>query len=142
MIISLMASIEMRRTVGGSAARLTTILVICREGLTLIWFQIETTCRKEVLDAAKCFDSLQDGAQTIPCVLMLDNFSPAESTAIINELEHEGLKDSILLEGSGNITESNLLEHAATGVDVVSMGALTHSPRALDIHQLNKGCDE
>jgi len=106
------------------------------------FIEIETTCRKEVLDAAKCFDSLQDGAQTIPCVLMLDNFSPAESTAIINELEHEGLKDSILLEGSGNITESNLLEHAATGVDVVSMGALTHSPRALDIHQLNKGCDE
>lgn len=106
------------------------------------FIEIETTTKKEVLDAARCIDSLRDGVNTIPCVIMLDNFLPAEAAAIITELEREGLRESVLLEGSGNISESNLLEHAATGVDVVSMGALTHSPRALDIHQLNKGCDE
>jgi nicotinate-nucleotide pyrophosphorylase (carboxylating) len=106
------------------------------------FIEVETTTRKEVLEAARCIYSLRDGTNTIPCIIMLDNFSPPEATAIISELEHEGLRESVLLEGSGNITESNILEHVTTGVDVVSLGALTHSPRALDIHQLNKGCDE
>jgi nicotinate-nucleotide pyrophosphorylase (carboxylating) len=105
------------------------------------FIEIETTTRKEVLEAARCINTLQNGANTIPCVIMLDNFLPDDAIAIITELEDEGLRESVLLEGSGNINESNLLKHAATGVDVVSMGALTHSPRALDIHQLNKGCD-
>ena len=38
-----------------------------------------------------------------------------------------------LLEASGNITEENLREKAETGVDIISMGVLTHSVKAFDI---------
>jgi nicotinate-nucleotide pyrophosphorylase (carboxylating) len=37
------------------------------------------------------------------------------------------------LEVSGGITEQNLLEYASKQVDIISMGALTHSVKALDI---------
>jgi nicotinate-nucleotide pyrophosphorylase (carboxylating) len=37
------------------------------------------------------------------------------------------------LEASGNITLDNLRETALTGVDIISIGALTHSYKALDI---------
>jgi nicotinate-nucleotide pyrophosphorylase (carboxylating) len=37
------------------------------------------------------------------------------------------------LEASGNVTLENVAEIAATGVDFISVGALTHSVRALDI---------
>lgn len=41
-----------------------------------------------------------------------------------------------LLEASGNVTEENVVQIAATGVDVISVGALTHSVRALDMSLL------
>jgi nicotinate-nucleotide pyrophosphorylase (carboxylating) len=39
----------------------------------------------------------------------------------------------ILLEASGGITLENVRRVAETGVELISVGALTHSPRALDI---------
>jgi nicotinate-nucleotide pyrophosphorylase (carboxylating) len=41
----------------------------------------------------------------------------------------------VLTEASGNISESNIAEYAASGVDAISMGALTHSARSLDLCQ-------
>ena len=38
-----------------------------------------------------------------------------------------------LLEASGGINEENLLEYASTGVNVISIGAVTHSVKAIDI---------
>jgi len=38
-------------------------------------------------------------------------------------------------EASGNITQKNITEVAGTGVDFISMGALTHSVQAFDISQ-------
>jgi nicotinate-nucleotide pyrophosphorylase (carboxylating) len=38
-----------------------------------------------------------------------------------------------MLEVSGNITGENLLEYAAAEVDIISLGALTHSVKALDV---------
>ena len=38
-----------------------------------------------------------------------------------------------LLEASGNVTEDRLREIAETGVDIISMGAITHSVKAFDI---------
>lgn len=60
--------------------------------------------------------------------IMLDNFSPAQ------------IKEAILLigkkmeiEASGGINENNLREYAETGVDFISLGALTHSAGSLDL---------
>jgi nicotinate-nucleotide pyrophosphorylase (carboxylating) len=38
-----------------------------------------------------------------------------------------------LLEASGNVTEENIRQIAETGVDIISLGALTHSVRCFDI---------
>jgi nicotinate-nucleotide pyrophosphorylase (carboxylating) len=38
-----------------------------------------------------------------------------------------------ILEASGNVTEENVKDIASTGVDIISVGALTHSVKAMDI---------
>jgi nicotinate-nucleotide pyrophosphorylase (carboxylating) len=42
-------------------------------------------------------------------------------------------KGRVLIEASGGITLENVRQVAETGVDRISVGALTHSPRTLDI---------
>ena len=64
-------------------------------------------------------------------VLLLDNLSP-EETARAVELAH-GLKSDVLLEASGGITLENVRAYAEAGVDLISVGAITHSARATDI---------
>jgi nicotinate-nucleotide pyrophosphorylase (carboxylating) len=60
--------------------------------------------------------------------IMLDNFSPAEIKQAIVLI---GKKMEI--EASGGINEDNLREYAETGVDFISLGALTHSAGSLDL---------
>jgi nicotinate-nucleotide pyrophosphorylase (carboxylating) len=62
---------------------------------------------------------------------MLDNFTP------------EQIKEALLLingkypvEASGGITEKNIRQYAETGVDYISVGALTHHIKSLDISLL------
>ena len=70
-----------------------------------------------------------------PCCLLLDNMPPAKIAEVIADLRARDLHDHVLIEASGNISEANIEEYAASGVDAISMGALTHSARALDICQ-------
>ncbi len=61
-------------------------------------------------------------------IIMLDNMSYAmleEAVAIIS--------GQAIIEASGNITKENIVEVAKRGVDVISLGCLTHSVKALDI---------
>jgi nicotinate-nucleotide pyrophosphorylase (carboxylating) len=61
-------------------------------------------------------------------VVMLDNIVPAEMHRIVKQMP-----PSVQLEASGGITLVNIKEVAATGVNTISIGALTHSSKALDI---------
>ena len=61
-------------------------------------------------------------------VIMLDNMS---CEMMRDAVEITGGK--ALLEASGNVTEERLREIAETGVDIISMGAITHSVKAFDI---------
>ena len=60
--------------------------------------------------------------------IMLDNFSTAQLEAGVAQVGGRAL-----VEASGGITLERIREIAATGVDVISVGALTHSVRALDL---------
>jgi nicotinate-nucleotide pyrophosphorylase (carboxylating) len=60
-------------------------------------------------------------------VILLDNMTPAQ----IREAIAVG-KDKVKFEASGGVTLKNVRQIAATGVDYISIGALTHSPRAVD----------
>jgi nicotinate-nucleotide pyrophosphorylase (carboxylating) len=85
--------------------------------------EVEVTRTADALKAAKA------GAD----VVMLDNFSPKQIKDTLEALRKAGFLGKVLLEASGRITEENLLEYAATQVDIISLGALTHSVKALDI---------
>lgn len=80
--------------------------------------EVETTCIEEVKEA------LTSGAD----IIMLDNMSTslmAEAVRLVDKKAET--------EASGNMTLSRIREVAATGVDYISVGALTHSVTALDI---------
>ena len=66
-------------------------------------------------------------------IVMLDNFSPEQVKEAVKALKKAGFFGKVLLEVSGGITEQNLLDYASAQVDIISMGALTHSVKALDI---------
>ncbi|MGC2330917.1 MAG: hypothetical protein WA581_05665 [Candidatus Acidiferrales bacterium] len=86
--------------------------------------------------AAEAFRRAQeDAAEEYPCLLMLDNMTPDQVGLILDVLRRENLWDHVLIEASGGISESNVEAYAARGVDAISIGALTHSARALDICQ-------
>jgi nicotinate-nucleotide pyrophosphorylase (carboxylating) len=65
-------------------------------------------------------------------IIMLDNFSPMQVKEVVDLCEKKGLCN-VLLEASGRITSENLLDYATAGVDLVSLGELTHSMKALDV---------
>ena len=62
-------------------------------------------------------------------IIMLDNMTPAQAKETIAALGHRGLRDRVTVEVSGGIDEMTLRDYAGCGVDVISMGALTHSVR-------------
>jgi nicotinate-nucleotide pyrophosphorylase (carboxylating) len=64
-------------------------------------------------------------------IIMLDNMMPKEIKEAVRI--RNATNNKILLEASGGITLGNIRQFAATGVDYISIGMLTHSPRALDI---------
>ncbi|HEX4809836.1 MAG TPA: carboxylating nicotinate-nucleotide diphosphorylase [Bryobacteraceae bacterium] len=99
---------------------------------------IEAEVRSEsaALAAARAFRRLQvESAEEYPCLLLLDNLMPEEIGRILTMLRRENLWDATLIEASGGISERNAEAYAVSGVDAISVGALTHSTRALDICQ-------
>jgi nicotinate-nucleotide pyrophosphorylase (carboxylating) len=64
-------------------------------------------------------------------ILLLDNLAPAETRRMV-ELSR-ALSPHVLLESSGGIALENVRAYAEAGVDLISIGALTHSARAMDI---------
>ncbi|MDR2967047.1 MAG: carboxylating nicotinate-nucleotide diphosphorylase [Methanobacteriaceae archaeon] len=66
-------------------------------------------------------------------IIMLDNMVPNEIKKTISVLEKQNLRENVLIEVSGGINENNILEYAKSGVDIISLGFITHSVDSLDI---------
>ena len=66
-------------------------------------------------------------------IIMFDNMTVKEIQKAVKILEEKGLRDNITLEASGGISIENVDKYARTTVDVISIGALTHSSNWLDI---------
>jgi nicotinate-nucleotide pyrophosphorylase (carboxylating) len=84
---------------------------------------LEVECR----DADDVREALAAGAKR----LLLDNMTPAGLKAIVAEVDGRAR-----LEASGGVTLETLRELAGTGVDAISIGALTHSAPTLDLSLL------
>lgn len=88
--------------------------------------EIEVESAEEALDAARA------GAE----VIMLDNFSSHDAALAVGRVRAEFPREgetSPLLEISGGVTIDSVRAYAEAGADRISVGALTHSARALDI---------
>jgi nicotinate-nucleotide pyrophosphorylase (carboxylating) len=83
--------------------------------------EIETKTMEEVREALSC------GAD----IIMLDNMPAAQVRVALSEI-----RGRAKVEVSGNITLENIMHYAATGVDFISVGAITHSAPAADIHMV------
>jgi nicotinate-nucleotide pyrophosphorylase (carboxylating) len=66
-------------------------------------------------------------------VIMLDNFSPKQVEKAVALLKEKKLRNRVLLEASGGITEKNILDFGSKGIDIISLGMITNSTKALDI---------
>ena len=84
----------------------------------MLQIEVETRNLDEVREAIAC------GVD----VIMLDNMDCPTMAKAVEIVDHKAK-----LEASGNITLDNIAEVAATGIDIISIGALTHSVTAFDI---------
>ncbi len=66
-------------------------------------------------------------------VIMLDNMTPGRIKEVLEALKREGLRERVKIEVSGGITEENIQSYAKLDIDVISLGALTHSVKNFDV---------
>ncbi len=74
----------------------------------------------EVTSAGEAMEAVEGGAD----IIMLDNMSPGEMGRVVGLIP-----DQVRTEASGGITLANVRAAAEAGVDIISIGALTHSPK-------------
>ena len=83
-------------------------------------FRIEIECETR----AQVAEAIAHGATSI----LLDNMPPDEMRRV-----RETVGDAVILEASGNVNLDTVRAIAETGVDLISVGALTHSVKAVDL---------
>ena len=110
---------------GGITAALTRARDYCKANGKDLKIEIE------VRNDAELAEALSTG---IPDRIMLDNYTPAHTVeAVMTIREWEKSHRKMEIESSGGITIDTLRDYALTGVDFVSVGALTHSYKSLDM---------
>ena len=111
---------------GGITNALTRARDYCREKGKDLRIEIETRNEDEIREAL---------ATNIPDRIMLDNFTPErtkQAVALIREWEKTAGRH-MEIESSGGITINTLRDYAVCGVHFISVGALTHSVKGLDM---------
>lgn len=91
------------------------------------------SCYKTVEVEAETTEAAVEAAWCGADQVLLDNMSVERVSETLTALEAEGLREQVLIEVSGGITTRNLQEYARLGVDLISIGGLTHSVRNLDM---------
>lgn len=66
-------------------------------------------------------------------IILLDNMTPDAVCETVRVLNEQGLRERVALEVSGGVGAGDLAGYAATGIDIISMGALTHTVRNFDV---------
>ncbi len=108
------------------------IAALHRRGLSIV--EIVTKARKKASPGLKIEIEVKTPDEAVQAVkggadvIMLDNMNLEDMSRAV-----QLVKGRVLIEASGGITLENVRAIAKTGVDRISIGALTHSPKALDI---------
>lgn len=95
---------------------------LAKKAGTAIKIECEAKSEKEAIGA------IAEGAD----IVMLDNFTPAQAARTIKEITKRGLRKKALIEISGGVNHKNIRQYAKARPDYISMGYITHSPRAVD----------
>lgn len=98
------------------------------------FLEIEVESMEEALEAAKAFQKLHvPGGLAVPGVIMFDNMKSSIIKETIAAILEAGFSSDLLLyEASGGIRYDNLEFYAGSGVDIISVGEITHSAPSLD----------
>ena len=89
---------------------------------------IEIECEVTTLEEAR--EAIAAGVR----LLLLDNIAASELAGVVRELRE--IRTGLVLEASGNVNLATVAEYARTGVDIISVGALTHSAPAANLSML------
>lgn len=109
---------------GGIAAALQRAKAYCAEKKKDLRIEIEVRNEDEIRQAM---------ATGIPDRIMLDNFTPERTKGAVELIRSLESGRHIEIESSGGITIDTLRDYAVCGVDFISVGALTHSYKSLDM---------
>lgn len=108
--------------ISGAITKARSFVKAAQQGGTMIRIECEVQTWEEFLEAFGM----------APERIMLDNMDICLIEKCVAYARTNGM--SVELEASGNITPGTIARVAETGVDFISMGCLTHSVKALDIH--------
>ena len=96
--------------------------------------EIEVKKAPDALKIVRLYEKYRgEGLIKMPIYIMLDNMKPDEIRDAVAACRKISKCENIYFEASGGISGKNVKHFAKSGVDIISSGALTHSPRALDI---------
>lgn len=65
-------------------------------------------------------------------IVMLDNFTPRQAASAIRQITKKGLRRKAKIEISGGVNAKNIRQYARSKPDFISLGYITHSPKAID----------
>ncbi|MER6029813.1 carboxylating nicotinate-nucleotide diphosphorylase [Streptomyces sp. NPDC001851] len=125
--LSLAAMVLLKENHIAAAGGVTTAIDAVRRGMARTGQKGETDV--EVQTVAQAVEALDAGARWI----MLDNMPVADIETVVRIRAERADASRILLEASGTVRLDSVRAIAETGVDLISVGALTHSAPALDL---------
>lgn len=94
------------------------------------FFEVELKNLSELNDFISVFRSWSSAIQLI---VMLDNFNPADALISAKIINNAFTVNKPIIEVSGGINQSNYFEYDVEGIDVMSIGAITHSFKSVDL---------
>ena len=83
----------------------------------------------EVGSLDEAIEAIEAGAD----IIMLDNLTPRQVRSVVDALKKKGLRKKVMIEVSGGVTHKNAKQYAAADIDMISIGSLTHSVKAVDM---------
>lgn len=93
------------------------------------FLEIEVGTISEAVKYAKLLNKI---STSLPCYLMFDNMNPQNIKKAIKKIAALKLQKKILFEASGGINRENIRKYASAGVQIISIGEITHSVKGLD----------
>ena len=94
----------------------------------------EVSFSKKIEVEVETVDQALEAAEANVDIIMFDNFTPDIAAKALQVLEQNKLRDKVLIEFSGGINKSNVLDYAKLNPDIISMGYIIHSSKSLNIN--------